>query len=100
MFDYIDEKLHGLFQAIGVSSGYEQLLVAITELTVTVLISYLAYRIAQKVILRILTVAAKKTKSTWDDILIERKVFDKLAYLAPSYIFYWLMTTKFQNPNQ
>ena len=91
MFDYIDEKLHVLYRAIGVSTGFEQFFVAITELIAAILLSYLAYRIAKKVILRVLTVAAAKTKSNWDDILIERKVFNKLAYLAPAYIFYWLM---------
>lgn len=91
MFEYVDEKLHGLYQAIGISSGYEQLFVAITELIATVLISYLAYRIAKKVILRLLIIASTKTKSNWDDILIERKVFNKLAYLAPTYMFYLLM---------
>ena len=91
MFEYVDEKLHGLFQAIGINAGYNQLLVSITELMATFLISYLAYKIAKKVILRILVSAAKRTKSNWDDILIERKVFNRLAYLAPVYVFYFLI---------
>jgi miniconductance mechanosensitive channel len=91
MFEYIDEKLHSIYQTIGISAGYEQILVSLTHMLITILISYIAYRIAKKVILRVLIVAAKKTKSNWDDILIERRVFDRIAYLAPAYAFYLLL---------
>ena len=32
---------------------------------------------------------AKKTKSDWDDKLINRGVFNKLSHIAPTLIFYW-----------
>ncbi|MBU0488091.1 MAG: mechanosensitive ion channel [Bacteroidetes bacterium] len=46
--------------------------------------------IAKQIILTILHRIAKKTKSNWDDILFERKVFHKLSHLAPAIVLYAL----------
>ncbi len=91
MIKYFDQILHNLSQRLGVGADYVQLVVSLTEFVLAVFVSYLAYRIARMVILRILTVAVRKTKSHWDDVLIERKVFDRLAFLAPAYVFYFLI---------
>jgi len=91
MFEYLDKQLYNLYQAIGVSAAYENLLVSVTEVILTLILSYIAFKIAKRIILSILITAAKKTKSHWDDILIERKVFDRLAFLAPAYVMYFLI---------
>ncbi|MCG6187162.1 mechanosensitive ion channel family protein [Maribellus maritimus] len=39
---------------------------------------------------------AKRTKTTWDDILVKNKVFKGLAHLAPAFIFYF--TSNFAHP--
>jgi miniconductance mechanosensitive channel len=91
MFEYFDKKLYSFYQYMGLNPAYENLLVSITEVLVTFILGYIAFKIAHKVILKVLTTAARKTKSDWDDILIERKVFDRLAYLAPAYVMYFLI---------
>jgi miniconductance mechanosensitive channel len=91
MFEYFDKKLYSFYQYVGLDPAYEDLMVSITEVVVTLILGYIALKIAHKVILTVLTSTARKTKSDWDDILIERKVFDRLAYIAPAYVMYHLI---------
>jgi miniconductance mechanosensitive channel len=46
--------------------------------------SYLLFLIARKIIVRILHFIAKRTETTWDDVMIEKRVFHRLAYIAPA----------------
>ena len=60
------------------------------------LIAYLAWILTTKIVVASVHRLFLKTKSTWDDLLIQRKVFDKLASVVPfgiialsvPYIFY------------
>ncbi len=48
-----------------------------------VIIAIAAGLIAKKLLLKILSVYVSKSKNKWDDILLERKVLDPIAYIAP-----------------
>ncbi len=50
------------------------------------IISYLSYLIAKKIITKIIHRALLKTKFTWDDAFVEQKVFVKLANIVPAFI--------------
>lgn len=60
------------------------------------IIAYVAWILTTKIVVGFVHRLFLKTKSTWDDLLIERKVFDKLALVVPfgiiaisvPYIFY------------
>ena len=52
------------------------------------IISTLAYWITEKIIIRLLTKMFKKTSTHLDDILVNRNVFSRLAYIIPALIFY------------
>lgn len=54
------------------------------------LLSFLANWITKKIILTVLNRIAKKTKTKWDDAIIERRVFHKLAHIAPAIVIYLL----------
>jgi len=47
------------------------------------LLSYLAWKITTKIVVGTVHKLFLKTKTTWDDLLIERKVFDKLVAIVP-----------------
>jgi miniconductance mechanosensitive channel len=55
------------------------------------LIAVVAFYIAKRLFVYAIHKVATKTKSDWDDILIRRRVFDRLAYLAPSWVVYKLL---------
>ena len=55
---------------------------------VLAVISLLAFYITEKIILTLLTRMFRKTSTDLDDILVNRNVFNRLAYLVPALIFY------------
>ncbi len=55
-----------------------------------VCVAWLGHFICQRVIVRAVRKAAAKTESTWDDRLVERRVFSQIAHLVPALIVYVL----------
>jgi len=55
-----------------------------------ILLAIIANYIARKVLLVSLTLIIRRTKTTWDDALLERRVFHRAAHAAPAMVFYWL----------
>ena len=64
------------------------LLHSLAVLGVLAVISLLAFYITEKIILTLLTRMFRKTSTDLDDILVNRNVFNRLAYLVPALIFY------------
>jgi len=56
-----------------------------------VLVAWIGDRIAALVFRGIIRRVAARTTSTWDDRLIERKVFARIAHVAPALIVYYLV---------
>ena len=75
-------KLSDLFENIGLNHDMGILAVFIVML----LVAWLADFISKKFLLQVLIRVSKKTATTWDDILIENKVFNKLAHIVPALI--------------
>ncbi|MCP4707266.1 MAG: hypothetical protein GY869_01460, partial [Planctomycetes bacterium] len=53
-------------------------------------VAYWANFLAKRIIVRVIRHIITKSKYQWDDILIERKVFNKLSHLAPAVVIYWM----------
>lgn len=53
------------------------------------LLALIANFIVKKVFLKILSLIVKGSKGDWDDILLRRKVFHRLANLAPALVIYF-----------
>ncbi len=64
------------------------LLNALSILGILAVVSLLAFYITEKTILTLLTRMFRKTSTDLDDILVNRNVFNRLAYLVPALIFY------------
>jgi len=56
-----------------------------------VVASVVANLAAKRLILKALSHIILRTKTTWDDIFLERKVFDKLSHLAPAAVLYLML---------
>jgi miniconductance mechanosensitive channel len=91
MFELIDQKLIEFSQSLGILNSFQDLFASVIKLMIAGLFSYLAFIISKRYIIKLLTAMARNTKSNWDDILIERKVFNRLAYLVPAYLLYLLI---------
>lgn len=76
--------------AVGLNDFSANVVRIIILLTVMVLISWLADFIAKRIIVNILDRFFRKTKSTYDDYLVKRKVFHKLAHIAPALVILFM----------
>lgn len=80
--------IEGLIKDYGVSEKISGYLSYIILVTLIILLCVIANLITKKVILKLFTRIIKKNKYQWDDILLERKVFNKLANIIPGIIIY------------
>lgn len=76
---WLKEELHLEGQWV----GYIKLAIL---LVVLFILSALVWWLTKRVMVTVLHRIFKKTKATWDDKLIERGVFDKLAHIAPAIV--------------
>jgi miniconductance mechanosensitive channel len=80
------------YQNILTSTGMsESMLVFIENATiiiVTIGLAILADFVAKKIIIVAITRLAKRSKNDWDDIFVERRVFNRLAHIAPAIIVF------------
>jgi miniconductance mechanosensitive channel len=53
------------------------------------LMAAVANYLTRKVILTILSMLIKRTKTNWDDALLHRRVFHRAAHAAPALVVYW-----------
>lgn len=59
-------------------------------------LAYIANYVAKNFILRAVEGLIRKSKTDWDDILVERKVLRRLSHIAPALIFYFLVPLLFK----
>jgi len=50
--------------------------------------AYVANFLAKKLLLRAIRKLVERTKTVWDDMLVKRKVFNRLSHLAPALVIY------------
>jgi miniconductance mechanosensitive channel len=88
MFESVDKWLTDFFELSGVSPYWHDMFVSFLKLLIIILISYLFFKITHRLLLTFLRRIAAKTETRWDDVLVEQKVFNRLAYLVPAYILH------------
>lgn len=79
----------------GVNSGFADFLCVVIILVGIAIISIIADFITKNIILVVIKRVVKKTKNSWDDILLEKKVFHKLSHFVPVIIVYYSVNIAF-----
>ena len=74
----------------GLSERAAHLTADSVEILIIGCIAWLGRFICLKVVVRAVRKAASKTESTWDDRLVQRRVFSQLSHLVPALIIYLL----------
>ena len=62
-----------------------------TIILVTLRVALLADFIVKRIIIRSIKLITKRTKNDWDDVLVKRGVFNRLAHLAPAIIIFYAL---------
>tara|TARA_X000001036_G_scaffold418296_1_gene437026 strand:+ start:295 stop:1488 length:1194 start_codon:yes stop_codon:yes gene_type:complete len=69
---------------------YQHLIDITLHIGALLLTAWVANFVAKKIMLRMIRKIADRSKSTWDNDLVEKKVFDRLSHVAPALIIYAL----------
>lgn len=89
MKELLGIKLENWLINEGVAEYWAIILQSIIAIVLVILVAFIADFIVKKVLISVITKLVRKTKTNWDDILLERKVFDKIAHFAPATIIYY-----------
>ncbi len=88
MIDY----LQNLFIAWGMSETFALYLGWTVVIIGIILGAVVANFIAKQILLNVINRLIRKTRITWDDYLIEHKVFTRLSHIAPALVIYFAAT--------
>lgn len=89
--------IHDWLIGIGFDENSAMLMKGVIIVLGIFILSYIVFLIARRIIVQVLHEIAKRTETTWDDIMVERRVFHRLAYLAPAILIHSLMPSMMVN---
>lgn len=96
----MDTKIIEWLISLGITENLAILIKTITYVIVFGLLCFLANFITKKIILRVIKAVIHRTKNTWDDIFLKRKVFSRLSQLVPALIILYFADLIFKDyPN-
>jgi miniconductance mechanosensitive channel len=73
----------------GISAQSAEYIKVITFASILLIICILSDFIAKKVIVNFINQLVKRSKNKWDDVILERRVFNKLAHFAPALVLHY-----------
>ena len=88
--------LKGQFEEFGIDSVWAGLLVKVVGAVALVFLSWLAYLLAKRVVLRAIRFLSSKTSTDWDKVLIEYRVFARLSNVVPALVAHVLAPVLFE----
>lgn len=84
------------FEEYGIDAGWAGLLVNVVGAVALVFLSWLAYLLAKRVVLRAIRFLSSKTSFDWDKVIIEHKVFARLSNVVPALVAHVLAPVVFE----
>ena len=70
----------------GIAENLAIILQSVIAVVIVLILAWLSDIISRKVLITVITKLVRRTKTHWDDILLERKVFNKISHFAPAII--------------
>lgn len=77
-------------EAQGLTGGSVEYVAWAAAASIVILLAILTNLVTRRILVRMLSILIKRTKTKWDDALLERRVLQRAAHVAPALIFYWL----------
>jgi miniconductance mechanosensitive channel len=88
MKELLGVQLKNWFINEGVSEYWAVIFQSAIAIIAVLFIAWISDIIAKRILMAFITRVVRKTKTQWDDILLERKVFSKISHFAPALIIY------------
>jgi len=79
---------HDFLAARGVSATYLDYIANGMAFVFIFIVSMLVYIVIKRILLRILSHYIYANRFKWDDIILDKKVFDRLCYIIPALVFF------------
>lgn len=95
MKENIGNLLENWLMNLGMSMQFAEITSVIIIIISLTIASFVADFITRKVLLAALHTVIRRTKTLWDDILLEKKVFNKIAHIAPAILVYYTIDWAF-----
>ena len=96
------ERWINWYQGVLAGTGMSENLVVFIENTTVIIITiglaFLADFIVKRIIISGIQRLTRRTKNDWDDVFVRRKVFNRLAHLAPAIVVYYALQYIFDAP--
>ena len=80
------EQVQNWLTESGISEQYALWLIESLEVIGVAILAIISNLVAKGIILRAVHKAARRSKTDWDDILVQRRVFHRLSHLAPALV--------------
>jgi len=88
MKELLGAQLKNWLLSEGVSNDWAVIFQSAIAIVVVLIVAWLSDLIAKRILIAFITKVVRKTKTHWDDIMLERKVFNKISHFAPALIIY------------
>jgi len=88
MFQSLVETITRWLTKLGFSPEIATKVAGISDFITVLIFGVIIYYISKLIIIRILKRIAARTVTNWDDVLIEQKVFQRMAFLVPGILVY------------
>lgn len=82
--------LKNIFIDAGLNYSSAAFLSTITLVAIVIVLSWLSNIIAKAIINKVITRIVLKSKSQWDDVFLEQKVFSRMSHFAPALVIYFM----------
>ncbi len=87
----IKEYLTNWISKINPDFKYLDYLLIGTEILIIALVAFIIDYFSQKILLRVISKVVSKSKTSWDDMLFNRKVFNKLVHIFPAIVVQYMI---------
>jgi miniconductance mechanosensitive channel len=98
MIEKLINWYNGLLSGTGLSESLVILIENVSIIIVTIGLAILADFIVKRILITAIARIVKRTKNDWDDIFVERHVFNRLAHLAPALVVFYALQYIFDLP--
>jgi miniconductance mechanosensitive channel len=95
--EQLSERFLNKLLSLGLNTGQANLIQLSILILILILVCFLADIITKRVIVNTISQFIKKSKNEWDDILLNRKVINRIAHLAPALVLHFSINLVFGN---
>lgn len=81
--------LNDLLLKWGLSTDNANLVEGLIVVAIIIILALAADYITKRILISSIKTYVKRSKATWDDIMLQRKVFNRLAHIAPALVVYY-----------